>query len=366
MLLKKTTYIAAVALAGLLSVSTVRASHCEINLPDTPVLVSTERGTHSFFEITLTGVGAGYTVQDGVVYTGWCASQPLENPSGLTVAAYLASVTSGNLPAHWQLAAWDKILWILNNKRGTAEDIQGALWFFFEGTTNDLTLTAIDIIADALVHGQGFVPGPGQVSAVVIDWVVQDGKLQLPIIEVPCPPKDKDRVSDRITGGGWITTPTGGRGNFGVQGGIHKGRLWGGINYIDHDLRLHVHGRTVTNYEVIDANCRRITYEVRINREPGTAVVVACDYGEPGRDDVFQITLSTGYTAGGTLEGGGNIQLHTQSGTGGGASAASKAAAREASKAAKDAEKAVKQAEKAAKAAEKAAQSADKGKGKKK
>jgi hypothetical protein len=38
------------------------------------------------------------------------------------------------------------------------------------------------------------------------------------------------------------------------------------------------------------------------------------DNGEPGRDDIFEITLSNGYHAAGDLggagSGGGNIQLH--------------------------------------------------------
>jgi len=42
--------------------------------------------------------------------------------------------------------------------------------------------------------------------------------------------------------------------------------------------------------------------------------VRACDKGEPGRNDLFQIQLSNGYSAGGDLggshPGGGNIQLH--------------------------------------------------------
>ena len=40
--------------------------------------------------------------------------------------------------------------------------------------------------------------------------------------------------------------------------------------------------------------------------------MVVCDYDEPGRTDVVEITLSNGYTAGqeSTL-GGGNVQLHT-------------------------------------------------------
>ncbi|HZI33470.1 MAG TPA: post-COAP-1 domain-containing protein, partial [Candidatus Binatia bacterium] len=61
-------------------------------------------------------------------------------------------------------------------------------------------------------------------------------------------------------------------------------------------------------------DCRDITYEVTIDGVPGTAYVIACDNGEPGRNDTFDITLSSGYHAagdlGGARPGGGNIQLH--------------------------------------------------------
>lgn len=123
--------------------------------------------------------------------------------------------------------------------------------------------------------------------------------------------------SDFVTGGGWITgTPSGAKGNFGVAGGIKDGAFWGHLNYIDHGNGMHVVDTAVTGYAVDanDANCRYINYNVMIDGSPGTAQVHVCDNGEPGRNDIFEITLSNGYHAGGDLggsqPGGGNIQLH--------------------------------------------------------
>jgi len=122
---------------------------------------------------------------------------------------------------------------------------------------------------------------------------------------------------DFVTGGGWITgTPSGAKANFGVAGGIKDGAFWGHLNYIDHGNGMHVKATAVTGYEVdpADADCRIISYNVTIDGTPGTARVRACDKGEPGRDDMFEIALSNGYQAGGDLggsrPGGGNIQLH--------------------------------------------------------
>ena len=130
-------------------------------------------------------------------------------------------------------------------------------------------------------------------------------------------PQSQSPPCDFLTGGGWITgTPSGAKANFGVAGGIKDGAFWGHLNYIDHGNGMHVKDTAVTGYAVDpnDADCRIIDYNVTIDGQAGTARVRACDKGEPGRDDIFQIQLSNGYFAGGDLggsrPGGGNIQLH--------------------------------------------------------
>lgn len=132
------------------------------------------------------------------------------------------------------------------------------------------------------------------------------------------PPPPGEEECGKLTGGGWITgTPSGEKGTFGVSGGIRRGEFWGHLNYIDHDTGMHVRSTAVTGFAVDPIepdHCRIITYDVVIDGSPGTARVRVCDEGEPGRDDIFEITLSNGYTAGGDLggarPGGGNIQLH--------------------------------------------------------
>jgi hypothetical protein len=131
------------------------------------------------------------------------------------------------------------------------------------------------------------------------------------------PPPGSASPCDFVTGGGWITgTPSGAKANFGVAGGIKNGAFWGHLNYIDHGSGMHVKHTAVTGYafDPNDADCRIIDYNVTIDGQPGTARVRVCDKGEPGRNDIFQIQLSSGYFAGGDLggahPGGGNIQLH--------------------------------------------------------
>jgi hypothetical protein len=128
------------------------------------------------------------------------------------------------------------------------------------------------------------------------------------------PPSEED--CGKVTGGGWIVTSTGAKGTFGMSGGIRRGEFWGHLNYIDHGTNLKVQSTAVTNFQMDagDPNGRIITYAVTINGAPGTATLRVVDRGEPGRNDIFDLRLSTGYRAGGDLgggrSGGGNIQLH--------------------------------------------------------
>jgi len=118
---------------------------------------------------------------------------------------------------------------------------------------------------------------------------------------------------DFVTGGGWITKD-GAKGNFGVAGGIRKGEFWGHLEYIDHGKGMKVKGTGVTAYTsdpdpIANPNTRIIQGTADIDGESGTYTVKVTDNGEPGRGDVFMISLSNEYMAGGTLDGG-NIQLH--------------------------------------------------------
>jgi hypothetical protein len=112
-------------------------------------------------------------------------------------------------------------------------------------------------------------------------------------------------------------TPSGANGNFGVGGGIRSGAFWGHLNYVDHDTGMHVQGTGVTAYTIIDDATRRIEGSCLIDGVDAgySYVAVVRDLDEPGWNDTFCLTLSTGYAASGDLggpnrTGGGNIQLH--------------------------------------------------------
>src|SRR5207249_9473594 len=123
-------------------------------------------------------------------------------------------------------------------------------------------------------------------------------------------------IGDFVTGGGWITGPSGARANFAVAGGMKNGALWGHLSYIDHGSSgPKVKGTGVTAYTAPDPTkptLRHIEGTADIDGASGTYAVDVADNGEPGRGDTFTIRLSNGYFASGNLAGG-NIQLHGKS-----------------------------------------------------
>lgn len=127
--------------------------------------------------------------------------------------------------------------------------------------------------------------------------------------DISCGQKVCDVSSEFVTGGGWITGPSGARANFAVAGGKQSG--WGHLMYIDHGpAGVKVKGTSVTAYSSLGGTARRIEGTADLNGQPGyTYSADVADNGEPGRMDTFTLRLSTGYVASGMLEGG-NLQLH--------------------------------------------------------
>lgn len=153
-------------------------------------------------------------------------------------------------------------------------------------TANSITVNALHVI----------IPG---VADVVISSAHAD---------ITCGPACPPTHGDFVTGGGWILVNDS-KANFGVAGGVKQQGLWGHLTYHDKGADLKVKGTGVTGYEVLGPTRRKITGTADINGAAGTYEVWVTDSGEPGRNDVFKVRLSNGYTAEGAL-GGGNIQLH--------------------------------------------------------
>jgi hypothetical protein len=153
-------------------------------------LQAADNAPSSFYQAALSNVPPGFIVQNGF-YQGWC----VDYAGGLTTnevykPAFLY-LSHGPLPPQLENTNWDRVNYILNHKQGDSFDVQAAIWHFIGGPIPDtdarfipLSSFAANIIADADAHGAGFVPGPGQISAVILDLGTD---AQTNIIEVVCP-----------------------------------------------------------------------------------------------------------------------------------------------------------------------------------
>ena len=173
-------------------------------LPSGPVCVSHGQwnaGTNSTLDITLSSVPDGFDVTNGL-YTGWCIEDNfMPDHSGCDVVLLDSTDTEplecypGDYPGY----PWDKINYLLNHKNGTdgtipatIQDIQVAMWLL-TGTnhgTFPLTDEAQNLFDDADLWGEGFVPGPGEIAAVVLcvdgnspGWGYQDTLIEVVLFQ---------------------------------------------------------------------------------------------------------------------------------------------------------------------------------------
>ena len=164
------------------TVNSVYAAVPSINLPSEEVTLTIQYPSHEcYYYIWLSDVPPGYHVSNGR-YIGWCVDEHHYIYNGGT---YRARMYSSYDPANPHPDEdWDMVNYILNNKQGTWEDVQDAIWFFVDGGRYPNSTAARAMVDDALANGEGFVPGPGQTLAVIL---YIDGSTQIPIIEVTVP-----------------------------------------------------------------------------------------------------------------------------------------------------------------------------------
>lgn len=151
----------------------------QLRLPDPPVSASYGpwlQGTlGSVRDLTLAGVPPGHSITDGF-YAAWCLEgERFGSPS----LAKLYSSYGPNLPPDVAGLPWPQINYLINHKQGGAQDVQAALWMLIGAPTAEFPVTpaALAMVADA-ARNPGFVPGPGQVVAVIAYSDGMQGNLQ--------------------------------------------------------------------------------------------------------------------------------------------------------------------------------------------
>lgn len=164
----------------------------------------------SYVNITFNNIGDGYDIIKGT-YFGWCGD--LQGHIGSEIQPQVIAYSSydPSLPDHLKNNPWGKINYVLNHKQGTWLDVQAAIWTLIEGyypgdfpyagspPNNSCQISVVPenvvaMVDAANLHGDGFFPLPGQVSAVILDPQTCDEasvckpepSIQLLITEVPC------------------------------------------------------------------------------------------------------------------------------------------------------------------------------------
>ncbi|KON33150.1 MAG: hypothetical protein AC479_05560 [miscellaneous Crenarchaeota group-6 archaeon AD8-1] len=185
---RKTVTLTALMIGMMLTIgiSSVNAAPFP-NLPPGLVTLQVADDTNSYFISTLSAVPAGYDVADGS-YPGWCVDMRTDIPREEDILVTLYS--SLTPPLDLASERWDMVNYILNNKEGLEMmDIQRAIWYFVKmdgvGWWNGSPgAGAQAIVDDAEANGDGFIPGEGEILAIIC---MPETETQITIIEIEIP-----------------------------------------------------------------------------------------------------------------------------------------------------------------------------------
>lgn len=169
-----------------IGLTTVSAADPWPSLPSSTVQLSVLDDGNSYFDATLSGVPAGYSVNNGP-YDCWCVDrdETMQRSTNHNVILY----SSMNPPAALNSINWNAINYILNHKQGTMMDVQNAIWYFTDGTSVSGAALAMVNAAEANL-GYNPVTMGGTVLAIICYDSIDDNNVQNTIIELrkPCLP----------------------------------------------------------------------------------------------------------------------------------------------------------------------------------
>ena len=164
---------------------------CHVLLPSYPVMTQISYNyTLAYFLTNITGIFDLSDIENGT-YLGWCIDYDHNvNTSEKNVTLY----SSYCPPDSYQIPMenWSAVNYIINNKPENASywDIQTAIWYYVNigSTSTAPTDVAWDIIDNVTNNnGTSFIPGEGDVIAVIVEPMENPDQDQLVIIELCMP-----------------------------------------------------------------------------------------------------------------------------------------------------------------------------------
>ncbi len=144
-----------------------------VTQPASPSL--TEADAPGYFEVTLSGVPttSTYSIANGIAYDAWCgdwwsASVAQAIPSIFFDASPVYS-TYGTIPPGYAPlnGNFNEINYILNNKNGSLQDVQDAIWMIMVGSTGDTPSATAMAMVSAAQANPNYVPPAGGIMAVL-------------------------------------------------------------------------------------------------------------------------------------------------------------------------------------------------------
>ncbi len=161
------------------------------------------------------------------------------------------------------------------------------------GSTGDLSVSGLHVTTIDPITGQVLADVVLALAEAIIDCQAGSGP-----------------AGSSTTGGGWIPA-SGGKGTFGVHGGLDSSGLpTGHLVYHDHAVDFRLESTSISN--VTSAGCVTTIFgSGNSSLGPADFRVDVTDAGEPGTSDSFQIQVfGAAYPGAGGSLGGGNIQQH--------------------------------------------------------
>jgi len=170
---------------------TVLASEPEptVRLPTQLVTMRAVDDPESYFEMTLSGIPAGYDVTNGS-YLGWCVQRETSMTRRVNHTVLLYSSYDPAMPVHFHSNYWDKVNYVINHKNGSRESIQNVIWYFicnYSYPSNDSQAQAMIVAANAADNVSSFIPQAGDTIAILVDVINGIYSIQRTFLELTLP-----------------------------------------------------------------------------------------------------------------------------------------------------------------------------------
>lgn len=181
-------------------------------LPDYDVVVihSQPGSDNTLFDIWFWGIGEGFDISTNDTLPGWCVEDyphpNVQDPGRV----YLYCSYDDALPGNLSDMPINELNYLLNNRYGTWQEIQAAMWLVlgFSEPSIPPTANSYAMYEDTMANGGDFVPGPGELVAIFLytgdGGTDATGVFQETIVELRLP-GDNGGGSDACTPGYWRT-----------------------------------------------------------------------------------------------------------------------------------------------------------------